>query len=87
MLRRHSNPTKKNLVAPANQAFGLFWTTVFFKLVLMSFYRFSAVFRRVVAKLLHQKSGKTFFSQKLAQNQVLIPRPAFFRDLVDVGYK
>ena len=27
-----------------------------------------------------------FFSQKLAQNQVLIPRPAFFRDLVDVGY-
>ena len=27
-----------------------------------------------------------FFSQKLAQNQVLIPRHAFFRDLVDVGY-
>ena len=30
MLRRHSNPTKKSLVAPANQAFGRFWTTVFF---------------------------------------------------------
>ena len=30
MLRRHSNPTKKQgLVAPANQAFGRFWTTVF----------------------------------------------------------
>ena len=29
---------------------------------------------------------KPVFSQKLAQNQVLIPRPAFFRDLVDVGY-
>ena len=29
---------------------------------------------------------KPFFLQKLAQNQVLIPRPAFFRDLVDVGY-
>jgi hypothetical protein len=25
--------------------------------------------------------------QKLVQNQVLIPRPAFFRDLVDTGYK
>ena len=63
MLRRHSNPTRQSLVAPANQAFGRFWTTVFL-LVLMSFYRFSAVFRRVVAKLLHQKSGKTcFFSE------------------------
>ena len=30
---------------------------------------------------------KPFFRQKLAQNQVLIPRPAFFRDLVDVGFK
>ena len=30
MLRRHSNPTKKSLVAPANQAFGRFWTTFFF---------------------------------------------------------
>ena len=30
---------------------------------------------------------KPVFSQKLAQNQVLIPRPVFFRDLVDVGYK
>ena len=34
MLRRHSNPTKKKgLVAPANQAFGRFWTTVFFFLI------------------------------------------------------
>jgi len=33
-------------VAPANQAFGRFWATVFtfFFGVLMSFYRFSAVF-------------------------------------------
>ena len=60
MLRRHSNPTKKQgLVAPANQAFGQFWTMavyVFFWF-LMSFYRFWTVFLRVVAKLLHQKLG------------------------------
>ena len=32
---------------------------------------------------------KLVFRQKLAQDQVLIPRPrpAFFRNLVDVGYK
>jgi hypothetical protein len=30
---------------------------------------------------------KTFFLQKLVQNRVLIPRPVFFSDLVDTGYK
>ena len=50
---------KQGLVAPANQAFGRFSTTVFygFLWVLMNFYRFSTVFLRVVAKLLHQKPG------------------------------
>ena len=94
MLRRHSNPTKKKFGGPGKPSFWSVLVYCFFffvfLLVLMSFYRFSAVFLRVVAKLLHQKPGKTYFfseTQKLAQNQVLIPRPAFFRDLVDVGFK
>ena len=47
-------------------------------------------FLRVVAKLFIKNLvllTKTFFSQKLVQNRVLIPRPVFFSDLVDTGYK
>ena len=80
-------------MAPANKAFGRFWTTVFLQ-VFIGFHEFLQVFdcfSRVVAKLLHQKPGfvnqNFFFLQKLVQNQVLIPRPAFFRDLVDTGYR
>ena len=55
----------------------------------MSFYRFSAVFfadcgEAASSKVLLTKTN--FFSRKPTQNKVLIARPAFFRDLVDVGY-
>jgi len=77
---------KQGLVAPANQAFGRYGFLWF----LMSFYRFWTVFyglwRSCFIKNLVLLTKTWFFSQKLAQNQVLIPRPAFFRDLVDVGY-
>ena len=89
MLRRHSNPTKKNKVWWPRQTkllvgfYGFLW-------FLMSFYRFWTVFyglwRSCFIKNLVLLTKTWFFSQKLAQNQVLIPRPAFFRDLVDVGY-
>ena len=76
-------------MAPANQAFGRFWTTVFtgfygFGWVFTGFRRF---FLRIVAKLLHQRFCwlKFVFWPKPTQNKVLIARPGFFRDLVDVG--
>ena len=79
-------------MAPANKAFDRFWTTVFLR-VFLGFDEFLQVldgFLRVVAKLFIKNlvllTKTCFFSQKLAQNQVLIPRHAFFRDLVDVGY-
>ena len=60
MLRRHSNPTKNKVWWPWQTkllvGFGLRFFSVFLW-VLMSFYRFSTVFLRVVAKLLHQKLG------------------------------
>ena len=78
---------KQGLVAPATQAFGRYGFLWF----LMSFYRFWTVFyglwRSCFIKNLVLLTKTLFFSQKLAQNQVLIPRPVFFRDLVDVGYK
>ena len=47
---------------------------------------FYGLWRSCFIKNLVLLAKTCFFSQKLAQNQVLIPRPAFFRDLVDVGY-
>ena len=93
MLRRHSNPTKNKVWWPRQTKlligfglrcfYGFFWG-------LMSFYRFWTVFyglwRSCFIKNLVLLTKTCFFSQKLAQNQVLIPRHAFFRDLVDVGY-
>ena len=76
-------------MAPANQAFGRFWTTVF-----TGFYGFwwvftglSAVFFADCGEAASSKVllTKIFFSQKPTQNKVLIARPGFFRDLVDVG--
>ena len=93
MLRRHSNPTKNKVWWPRQTklliGFGLRFFYGFFW-VLMSFYRFWTVFyglwRSCFIKNLVLLTKTCFFSQKLAQNQVLIPRHAFFRDLVDVGY-
>ena len=93
MLRRHSNPTKNKVWWPRQTrllvGFGLRFFYKFL-LVFMSFYRCSTVFlglwRSCFIKNLVLLT-KTVFLQKLVQNQVLIPRPAFFRDLVDTGYR
>ena len=87
MLRRHSNPTKNKVWWPPQTkllvGFGLRFLRVW-----MSFYRFSAVFFADCGEAASSKVllTKTIFWQKPTQNKVLIARPAFFRDLVDVGY-
>ena len=92
LLRRHSNPTKINKVWWPRQTkllvgFGLRFLRFFF--FLMGFDEFLQVFDGVSTGC-GEASSKTRFcwlKPVIAQNQVLIPRPVFFRDLVDVGYK
>ena len=78
-------------MAPANQAFGRFWTTVFkgfygFWWVFTGLRRFfCGLWRSCFIKNLVLLTRTYFFSQKPTQNKVLIARPGFFRDLVDVG--
>ena len=72
-----------------------FWTVFDYGIlrVFMGFDEFLQVFDGLSTGCGEAASSKTWFcwlkpvfSQKLAENQVLIPRPTFFRDLVDVGY-
>ena len=85
MLRRHSNPTKNKVWWPWQTrllvGFGLrFFTGYGFWWVFTGLWR-SCFIKNLVLLT------KTFFLQKLVQNRVLIPRPVFFSDLVDTGYK
>ena len=93
MLRRHSNPTKNKVWWPRQTkllvGFGLRFLRVFMGLdeflqVCDVFFR--GLWRSCFIKNLVLLTKTCFFSQKTAQNKVLIARPAFFRDLVDVGY-
>ena len=94
MLRRHSNPTKNKVWWPRQTkllvSFGL-WLFTFFFWVFDEFLQVLDGFSTGCGEAASSKTWfcwlKHFFSQKLAQNQVLILRPAFFRDLIDVGYK
>ena len=85
MLRRHSNPTKNKVWWPWQTrllvGFGLrFFTGYGFWWVFTGLWR-SCFIKNLVLLT------KTFFLQKLVQNRVLIPRPVFYSDLVDTGYK
>ena len=89
MLRRHSNPTKNGPGKPS------FWSVLDygFSRVFMGLDEFLQVFggffcglwRSCFIKNLVLLTKTYFFSQKPTQNKVLIARPGFFRDLVDVG--
>ena len=93
MLRRHSNLQKTRFGGPGKPSF---WSVLDYGILrfFIGFDEFLQVFDGFSTGCGEAASSKTwfcwlktcFFSQKLAQNQVLIPRPAFFRDLVDVGY-
>ena len=94
MLQRHSNPTKNKVWWPRQTkllvGFGLRFLRVFMGLdeflqVCDVFFR--GLWRSCFIKNLVLLTKTCFFSQKTTQNKVLIPRPVFFRDLVDVGYK
>ena len=96
MLQRHSNPTKNKVWWPRQTkllvGFGLRFLRVFMGLdeflqVCDIFFR--GLWRSCFIKNQVLLTKKTCCSRRnyIAQNQVLIPRPVFCRDLVDVGYK
>ena len=96
MLQRHSNPTKNKVWWPRQTkllvGFGLRFLRVFmgfdeFLQVCDVFFR--GLWRSCFIKNQVLLTKKTCCSRRnyIAQNQVLISRPVFFRDLVDVGYK
>ena len=95
MLRRHSNPTKNKVWWPRQTkllvGFGLPFLRVFMgfdEFLQVCDVFFCGLWQSCFIKslVLLTKTKTFFFAQKPTQNKVLIARPVFFRDLVDVGY-
>ena len=93
MLQRHSNPTKNKVCWPRQTkllvGFGLRFLRFFFNEFLqVCDVFFCGLWRSCFIKnlVLLTKTKTLFLAQKPTQNNVLIARPVFFRDLVDVGY-